>query len=93
MIFPESPNAFSEQGTARGCGSHGGSDLAGAPGTPVHEQDEFDEWHRESRGLKMYVAETSPWIQTEESLPFSDRQNSRRNNVVTRRIKGQRKVV
>ena len=59
MIFPDYSNAFSEQGAARGCGSHGGPDLAGAPGTPVHEQDEFDEWHRESRGLKMYVAETS----------------------------------
>ena len=92
--YPMYSNAFSEQGAERSCGSHGGSDLAGAPGAPVHEQDEFDEWHRESRCLRMYVAETSPWIyQTEESLQFFDHQNSRRNNVVIYHIKRQRKVV
>ena len=81
---------FSEQGAAGGCGSHGRSELAGAPGAPIYEQNEFDEWHRESRGLKMYVAEI---CQAEESLQFSDHKNSRRNNVVIHRIIGQRKVV
>ena len=49
-------NVFTEQGAARGCRGHGGAELAGIPGTQVHEQDKFDDWHRESRGLKIWPA-------------------------------------
>ena len=45
-----------EQGAARGCRGYGGAELAGTPGTQVHEQDKFDDWHRESRGLKIRPA-------------------------------------
>ena len=81
---------FSEQGATRGCGGHGGADLAGAQGTQVHEQDELDEWDREGRGLKICPAPSmkSGGVAklTEESLQSCD-QNSRRNNVVLFRVK------